>query len=160
MTEVSLSIDNQAQMTREGHEQFSTGAVRSNGVAGDGSGFPARFDLISPVGLRRLAETYGEGSQKYGDHNWTKGIPASNLINHCLAHINQFLAGDTSEDHLAHASWNLFALMHFQECKPELMDIPVEDVTEQRLGFIATPENKFGVCPRCGTKLLPCYCSL
>lgn len=104
---------------------FDTGAVRSAIVAGDTEGrHPARFDLVSTVGLRRLAETYGEGAAKYGDNNWRRGMPASVLVNHALAHLVQILDGDTSEDHAAHAAWNLFALMEFQEKRPELIDLP------------------------------------
>lgn len=108
--------------------QFSTGAVRGADVAGSHGKHPARYDLITPVGLRRLAETYGEGAEKYTDNNWQKGIPAKNLINHALAHITQWLAGDTSEDHLAHAVWNLFSIMHFEETRPELIDVDARKV--------------------------------
>ena len=94
-------------------KEFTSGAVRCNAVAG--SDKPCRYDLISTVGLRRLAETYGEGSIKYGDRNWEKGIPISDLMNHLIAHINHYNSGDRSEDHLAHATWGLFALMHFEE---------------------------------------------
>jgi hypothetical protein len=105
------------------NQYFTTGAVRSPEVAGQQK-FPARYDLITPVGLRRLAETYGEGSLKYGDRNWEKGIPVSNLLNHALAHIVQYLAGDTTEDHMAHAAWNLFAVMHSEEMLPAMQDLP------------------------------------
>jgi hypothetical protein len=98
--------------------KFTSGAVR--GIEETN----ARFDLITPVGLRRLAETYGEGAIKYSDDNWLKGIDAKNLMNHALTHINKYLAGDTSEDHLAHASWNLFAIMHFEEKMPSMINIP------------------------------------
>jgi len=33
-----------------------------------------------------------------------------------------WLQGDRTEDHLAHAAWNIFALMHFEETRPELID--------------------------------------
>lgn len=101
-------------------ERFESGAVRANNDKGR---FPARFALISPIALRRLAETYGEGSIKYSDNNWLKGIPATNLMDHAMDHINQYLTGDTSEDHLAHAAWNLFAIMHFEEVRPDLIDL-------------------------------------
>lgn len=97
-------------------QQFDTGAVR--GTDAD----LTRYDLISPIGLRRLAETYAEGSRKYGDDNWLKGIPANNLLNHAIKHIEQWRGGDTSEDHLAHAAWNLFAIMHFEEFMPEMVE--------------------------------------
>ena len=87
---------------------FESGAVRS--MMND-----VRYDLITPYGLRRLAQTYAEGSVKYGDRNWENGIPLGNLLNHALAHLTQYMAGDKSEDHLAHAVWNLMAIMHFEE---------------------------------------------
>lgn len=93
---------------------FATGAVRSDDCA------KVRFDLISPIGLRRLAETYAEGSVKYGDYNWEKGMPINDLLNHVSTHVNQFLSGDRSEDHLAHAAWGLFSAMHSEEQWPEL----------------------------------------
>ena len=102
--------------------KFESGAVRGPGVAGQ-KNFPARFGLISPVGLRRIAETYGEGSGKYGDYNWEKGIPTKSLMDHAMAHINQYNLGDRSEDHLAHAAWNLIAIMHNEELLPEMCDL-------------------------------------
>lgn len=106
----------QAVVVKEGEDlsQCSTGAVRST------EGFKARYELISPIGLRRLAETYGEGAARYGDKNWELGFPISDILRHALQHINQYLAGDRSEDHLAHCSWNLFAAMHSEECWPHL----------------------------------------
>jgi hypothetical protein len=97
---------------------FATGAVRSSDADS------TRFDLISPVGLRRLAETCAEGAAKYGERNWERGFPISSVINHALRHVNQWLAGDRSEDHLAHAAWNLFAAMQFEELRAELVDVP------------------------------------
>jgi hypothetical protein len=103
--------------------QFSTGAVRSTDANS------TRYDLISPVGLRRIAETYAEGAAKYGDNNWTKGMPASDTMNHALRHINLWLSGDKTEDHLAHAAWNLIAIMHFEELKPDCIDVPTRRTT-------------------------------
>ncbi len=45
---------------------FATGAVRGSDADGE------RWDLITPIGLRRLAETCAEGAAKYGEHNWQK----------------------------------------------------------------------------------------
>lgn len=91
-----------------------TGAVRSNDADG------VRFDLISPIGLRRLAETYAEGAKKHAPMNWEKGFPISDLLNHAIRHQFLYLAGDRSEDHLAHATWGLFAAMHSEELWPAL----------------------------------------
>lgn len=105
--------------------QYATGAVRSSDAEG------TRYDLISPIGLRRLAETYAEGAAKYGDHNWLKGFPASSLLNHLEKHINDWKAGVGAEDHLAHAAWGLFALMHFEETRPDLFDVAYRQKADQ-----------------------------
>jgi hypothetical protein len=101
--------------------RFETGAIRDADIAGakDG-GFPARFDLISPIALKRLAETYGEGALKYDDHDWRKGFPFSVVVNHLFAHLVAYLKGDKTEDHMAHLTWNAFVIMHFEETMPEL----------------------------------------
>lgn len=93
---------------------YSTGAVRSTDAEN------TRYDLISPVGLRRVAETCAEGAAKYGDYNWEKGMPISDLLNHGLRHLYLYLSGDRSEDHLAHAAWNVLGAMHSEECWPGL----------------------------------------
>jgi len=104
-----LESDNQ-------RKQSKTGAIRSTEADS------VRFDLISPIGLRRLAETYQEGAEKYGDNNWKKGFPASDTLNHTIRHIYLWLLGDRGEDHLAHAAWGLFAVMHFEETNPTMID--------------------------------------
>ena len=96
---------------------FPTGAVRSADAEN------VRFDLITPVGLRRLAETCAEGARKYGDHNWQKGIPASQMLNHAIRHLYMWLDGDKSEDHLSHAAWNILGVCHFEEVMPEMIDV-------------------------------------
>lgn len=89
-------------------------------------GLQARYDSISPVGLRRLAETHYEGDFCYGRFNWRKGLPISDTLNHTIKHIFEYLAGDRSEPHLEHAAWGLFAAMHFEEVfadDPEINDL-------------------------------------
>ncbi len=125
--EPSNSGSGEAERGRE-DVQFASGAVRDANVAGSKTAkYSARYDLISAIGLRRLAETYGEGAMKYTDHNWRKGMPVSVMINHAMAHITSYLTGDASEDHMAHAAWNLFAVMHFEETRPDLFDLKVDD---------------------------------
>ena len=67
---------------------FASGAVRGTDAEN------VRFDLITPIGLRRLAETCAEGAKKYGDHNWQKGMPASVMLNHAIRHVYLWLQGD------------------------------------------------------------------
>ncbi len=98
-------------------EVFETGAQRSSGK---GKG---RFDLIPTGPERRVALKYEEGAIGYGENNWKKGMKFSRLFDSAKRHINQFVDGDRSEDHLAAAVWNLFAVMYFEEKKPEMNDL-------------------------------------
>jgi hypothetical protein len=91
-----------------------TGAVRSNSADGEA------WELISPIGLRRVAATASEGEKKYTAYNWEKGFGVRNLLRHAIRHCYLYLAGDRSEDHLAHAAWNLLACCHSEELWPEL----------------------------------------
>lgn len=100
-------------MTPERHE-YNTGAVRSADCD------DIRYDLITPIGLRALAKTYAEGAEKFGVCNWENGMPVVDLLNHAIAHIYNFLGGDRSEDHLAHAAWNVLGAIHSYELWPEL----------------------------------------
>lgn len=75
---------------------------------------------LSYCGLARLAETYKEGADKYGDHNWLKGFPVSDLMNHALRHLLMWLDGDRSDSHLPHAAWGVFAAIHSYEKWPHL----------------------------------------
>jgi hypothetical protein len=127
-------------VTEEPIQKFETGAIRGATVAGEGKNkFPPRYDLLNPIMLRRLAETFGEGAGKYGDANWLKGMDEKTLLNHCLAHIVMWMQGDRSEDHLAHAMWNLGAIMHFEETRPELLNL---QTAVQEGGFYLTPEQR------------------
>ena len=95
-------------------KQFDTGAVRSSDADA------VRYDLVSPIGLRRLAKTCHEGAEKYTPFNWEQGMPVGDLLNHAVRHVYLFLEGDRSEDHLGHAAWNLFGAMHSEELWPDL----------------------------------------
>lgn len=98
-------------------EQFSTGSVRDTRV---GKG---RYDLITPIGLRRLAQLYERGAIKYGDNNWQKGQPVSRFVDSAIRHMFNYLEGDKSEDHLAACAWNCFAVMHMEEKNPDMQDL-------------------------------------
>ena len=89
-------------------QEFSTGSVRDTR---EGKG---RFDLISPIGLERLARHYENGAKKYGDRNWEKGQPVSRFMDSALRHLNRFRLGCRDEDHLIAAVWNLLAIVHVE----------------------------------------------
>lgn len=95
-------------------KEYTTGAIRSSDCE------DARYDMISPIGLRALAQTYAEGAKKFGPFNWENGMPAADMLNHALTHIYNFLSGDRAEDHLGHAAWNVLGAIHSLEKWPHL----------------------------------------
>lgn len=97
----------------EGRVKFDTGAVRSNTTANNRG--DVDYTVVCPAALRSLARTMAEGAKKYGKHNWTKGIPNSNSLNHAMAHLQEYLEGDRSEDHLGHALANIQFIIHFND---------------------------------------------
>lgn len=125
---------------------FETGAIRNAGVAGETGGeIPLRYDLIfqNTEALRAWAKAFGEGSLKYPAGNWQKGFKQSVLINHAMAHIVCELEGDTSEDHLGHAMWNIATLIWMKKHRPDLMDLvrqpSVDDINEKVAKALKNP---------------------
>jgi len=98
-------------------QQFNTGAQRDTQ-----SGKP-RYSLIPVKPLKRVAELYARGADLYGSRNWELGMPASRLIDSLLRHAFQWELGEMDEDHLAAVIWNAFALMFFEEERPDLDDV-------------------------------------
>lgn len=90
-------------------EEFSSGAVRD--TADDKS----RPDLISPFFLHRLGFHLARGAKKYSEWNWAKGIPSSRCAASLHRHLNAWERGETDEDHLAAAAFNLMAIIHNEE---------------------------------------------
>lgn len=90
-------------------ESFDSGMVRDTR---EGKG---RYDLITPFGLRRLAQLYERGAEKYAARNWEKGAPFTRFIDSAERHLEQYKMGLRDEDHLAAVAWNVFAIMHFEE---------------------------------------------
>jgi len=103
---------------------FKTGSVRDIRT---GKG---RFDLISPIALRRLAQHLENGAVKYGDRNWELGQPLAGYLDSAIRHLIDFLEGKRDEDHLSAGAWNIFSAIHTEEmiCRgvlpKELNDLP------------------------------------
>jgi len=72
---------------------FETGAKRSSKMP--------RYDLIPKVALDRLAQRFtgkldennkpDGGALKYGEGNWEKGLPTSDVINHTMNHLTNYM---------------------------------------------------------------------
>lgn len=75
------------------------------------SAVPYRMDLVPPRALLDVARVLNDGAEKYGEWNWT-GLSIADHLNHALVHIEAHLAGDRSDDHLAHATCRLLFALH------------------------------------------------
>ena len=80
--------------------------IATNEVGGKQSDTPYGFHLLPIQALFAAAEVAKYGAEKYNEtrlnRNYTK-IPADEHINHAMQHLCAYLAGDLSDDHLAHA---------------------------------------------------------
>lgn len=84
-----------------------------------------RYDLLDPWAMAQLANVLHKGAEKYGANNW-HGIPVESSLNHAVAHIYAYLAGDTREPHLAHAFTRLmFALA--KSSNPNIKGDPMQN---------------------------------
>jgi len=105
----SNSIDSKPLKDSGKRDQFETGAVRD---VQDGKG---RYDLISPIAMRRLALHLEKGALKYDAHNWKKGMPIGRTFDSLLRHSFMYLGGDRTEDHLAAILCNAMFIVHYEE---------------------------------------------
>ena len=86
------------------HRDFPTGAHRDKKT---GKG---RYDLLPPRVIHALAVHFQKGADKYDERNWEKGLPLGEFFDSALRHAFQFLQGETDENHLIAAIWNLVCL--------------------------------------------------
>ena len=94
--------------------EFETGAVR------DIQETKGRFDLLSPIALKRLAIHMQNGANKYDARNWEKGIPLHSFFDSAMRHLEDYLecrlmGVEQDEDHLSAAFWNIHCLIHTEE---------------------------------------------
>jgi hypothetical protein len=136
-------------------EAFETGSQRDTRV---GKG---RFDLISPIFLKRLAKHYENGSLKYKDRNWEKGQPLARYLDSAERHLNDFKEGKRDEDHLAAVAWNIAAIIHTQEMidrgllPKELNDLPTYVKKEEPKVEVKEESEALVICDHAKDKKCP-----
>lgn len=86
-----------------------------------------RYDLVSPIAMRWLAEVYTHGATKYADRNWEKGLPLMSIFASLQRHVwawaqGQDLDTESGLPHMAHVMWNSAAILHLAQTKPDLDD--------------------------------------
>lgn len=107
-------------------EEYESGMVR------DATGNKPRFDLIPVLPMRRLAELYARGAEKYGDRNWQLANSEEELQRFkasCMRHIYQWLDGESDEDHAIAAVFNIFAYLVIEEKLGSQTETPAEPKT-------------------------------
>lgn len=103
-------------------DHHSETLVDNAGTGSTRSAMTERYDLIPPIGMRRLARRYALGAEKHGPRDWERGQRAWDVFNHMCKHMQDYLAGDRSDDHMAAVAWGAFALMHLAETVPDMFD--------------------------------------
>lgn len=100
---------------------FNTGALRD---MHEGKG---RMDLLPWAGIMAVSKHCEAGALKYGEHNVDRGIPTHSLLDSGMRHAAKYLDGQTDEDHLLAAAWNLLWAVEMREKHPECVDTPWRD---------------------------------
>jgi Domain of unknown function (DUF5664) len=96
---------------------FGTGAVRDTQT-----GKPNFYECMSPLAYWRFGEYMAKASAKYGEDNWTKGIPIDSYMKSLERHLVKLKAElkygihlEPGVDHAAAIMFNIMGLMHQQE---------------------------------------------
>jgi len=75
-----------------------------------------------PDMLLDVSKHFEEGAEKYGEHNWQKGLPVKSFINSGIRHYLKWARGDEDEPHNRAFCWNIMCAMWTCIHKPELND--------------------------------------
>jgi hypothetical protein len=95
------------------------GDTITNAKGGKQSYVSAAFHRLPRFAMRLVAQCAEFGAAKYGIDNW-RLIKGEEHINHAWNHMNEFMLGDRSEDHLVHAALRLFFAIELAvECEEQ-----------------------------------------
>lgn len=84
------------------------------------------YNGIYPTMFLEVAKHYEEGAKKYGEANWTLGIPAYCYIDSAVRHYFKWVRGDTCEFHNRAFVWNLLCCIwevDYREKKDVMEDV-------------------------------------
>jgi hypothetical protein len=108
-------------------QEFATGSRR------DTNRGKGRFDLIPAYAIKRLAQHYENGADKYGDRNWELGQPLGRYLDSAIRHAFAFLGGSREEDHLAAVAWNALAYIETENrIRLGILPQELDDMESQR----------------------------
>lgn len=77
------------------------------------------LELLPPEALIEIAKVLAFGAEKYGRHNWRKGMAWSRLAGAILRHLFAWMQGEDKDpesglSHLAHAGCDILFLMSYE----------------------------------------------
>jgi hypothetical protein len=103
--DIKESIEAHNELVRE----FSTGAKRDSNNT--------KPFIHTLLGYTRLRFGYhmNKGAKKYGNFNFTKGIPTECYLESLDRHLAMYMSGDRSEDHLSAIIFNTQGCMLNEE---------------------------------------------
>ena len=87
------------------NRKFKSGAHRDDDYG------KLRMSLLPQEALNRVLKRYLDGAEKYGQNNWTKGMPLSVYYDSAMRHLQAWWRDEDDEDHAAAAVWNIMCAM-------------------------------------------------
>ena len=82
--------------------------------------FMALHSWNFPTMCLEVSKHFEEGANKYGEHNWQKGIPVKCYIDSAVRHYLKWLRDDEDEPHDRAFVWNILCCIWTCRNKPEL----------------------------------------
>ena len=76
-----------------------------------------------PTMLLEVSKHFEDGAAKYGEKNWTRGLPLHCYIDSAIRHYLKWCRGDTDEPHDRAFCWNLLCCAWTMVNKPECNDL-------------------------------------
>jgi len=95
-----------------------------NGFVRDMSEGKGRMDLLPWAAIVELSKHGENGAVKYGERNIDKGAPINCMLDSAFRHLAKYMEGETDENHLVSAMWNIAWAVQFETTKSEMQNIP------------------------------------